>query len=493
VIRLTQGKGVLVISDESGPVTALEEALWGFEPYQFSRETPESCPGDLAGLDAVVMLARGELEPRVERALIRYATDGGRLVVLHRGAVSSERRSPEWLRFLGIEIGEPRGPNPWRVVEHTAYTIVNLRPGHTITTKGIRYPITTAYRSSDSPSAEIELPAFELADTEVLANQVFTDGRTKTVLLGSKFRDPTTGATVMQDRAGWAKTVGTGTLVYLQPGSGSDFANEVYSRIVHNAIGWDSVETMLPPLRIPSGTRRRLYAEDPHAWVDLEFDPKLSGWVEYGWPPGSAAVDAGGSAGWTWDPEAAVLRTPGVPHTHLLSRDAFADFILHVEWRYLPGEGTLNSGVFVRMVPNARVMHQIECLMGRVGIVMGGRLDEGVLYPISASVPDGHGGWRRVENHTSNAWSPEIMRVADMHAPAVPQAFVPSEEVIVHPPGEWNTYELLCAGRRITVWTNGVVSSHTDSCTVRSGAIGFEAEGHAVEFRNLRVKVIAPA
>jgi type 1 glutamine amidotransferase len=491
--RLHSDYTVLIVSDEDEQMQTLQQSLSGIGEYTFYAVGQETCPHDLAEFDAVIMFVHSPLLAVVESALIHYAIEGGRLVILHHGIAYAKLKNPDWLDFLGVHINAREATSfPWRVVSHITPTIVNLRPGHFITTNGIEYRSQSSYLSSDSPSVAVELPAFELVDTEVFMNLHFTDGRAKTVLLGSKFQDPETGESCTQDRAGWIKSTGKGVAIYLQPGhSVADYKDDTYSRIIHNAIVWDAAETLLPPIRVPASTRRDFFSQDPFGWRDLMPDKDLSGWVEYGWPPGSETVAASDSSDWAIDDASGVLRTRGTPHTHILTASFFADFILHVEWRYLPGSGTLNSGVFVRMVPHQMVMHQIECLMGRVGIIMGGRVDDGLLIPISAAVPDGAGGWHRVPNHTSNGWWRGIGQVAEVSEPGIPQEYRPSETVQVNQPGEWNTYEILCIGRRITVWTNGVISSHTDNCTVMTGAIGFEAEGHPVEFRKIMIKVIA--
>lgn len=488
--RLTPTNEILVVADEVTQMKALERSLRTFAPYRLQIVDQADFPDELSGFDAVLVYVHAPLRDSVTPRLISYAGGGGRLIVLHHGLASSKRANPAWLEFLGVEIGEAEAPHlPWRVVSRVTHAVVNLKPGHFITTDGVEYPDGTEYVSSDSPSGRAVYPSFNLPDTEVFLNQRFTDGRAKTVLFGSKYHDPKTGEECMQDRAGWVKRTGRGTTIYLQPGhSGSDFENPVFSRIIHNAIVWDTIETMLPSYAVGSGARRSFHEQDPFGWRDLTPDRALTGWTEYDWPPGSPKSDAGQSAQWTMDEASGVLRTPGRPHTHLLSQSVFSDFVLHVEWRYIPGEGTQNSGVFVRMIPGARVMHQIECLKGREGIVMGGRLQEGVLYPVSAIVPGAEGSWEPVPNHTSNGWTPEIRRVADVDPMRIPDELVPSRPVEVNPPGEWNVYEILCVGPRITVWTNGCASSHTECCTVPAGSIGFEAEGHAVEFRNILLK-----
>ena len=43
-------------------------------------------------------------------------------------------------------------------------------------------------------------------------------------------------------------------------------------------------------------------------------------------------------------------------------------------------------------------------------------------------------------------------------------------------------------GPVIVALLNGTVTTYTDQCDVPAGAIGFEAEGHPIEFRNVKLK-----
>ncbi len=61
-----------------------------------------------------------------------------------------------------------------------------------------------------------------------------------------------------------------------------------------------------------------------------------------------------------------------------------------------------------------------------------------------------------------------------------------------HPVGEWNAIEVVARGGALTVLINGQKLLESDAGELKSGAIGFQAEGHAVEFRNVRTQS-APA
>jgi type 1 glutamine amidotransferase len=106
-------------------------------------------------------------------------------------------------------------------------------------TNQVHYPGSIAYTSTNAPGKGESLPGFTLEHSEVYLNHVHSGPRT--LLMGLKFTDPKTGATYMQDRAGWIKPAGKGTLIYLMPGhTTKDFENPAYGRIVLNAVIYKS-------------------------------------------------------------------------------------------------------------------------------------------------------------------------------------------------------------------------------------------------------------
>ncbi|MCI0460630.1 MAG: DUF1080 domain-containing protein, partial [Gemmataceae bacterium] len=58
--------------------------------------------------------------------------------------------------------------------------------------------------------------------------------------------------------------------------------------------------------------------------------------------------------------------------------------------------------------------------------------------------------------------------------------------------GEWNTFEILCSGRRAEVKFNGVVVSTSEALNEPKGYIGLQGEGGLLEFRNLSIKKLLP-
>jgi hypothetical protein len=58
----------------------------------------------------------------------------------------------------------------------------------------------------------------------------------------------------------------------------------------------------------------------------------------------------------------------------------------------------------------------------------------------------------------------------------------------LRPIGEWNTYEIRCAGAKITLWVNGDLSGEFAAPEVPKGYWGLEAEGYRIEFSNIKLK-----
>lgn len=230
-------KRAFIVADEKPNMEVLA-ALLADNGWTADIIHPTDCPDSLADYDAGFMYIHGPMNEHVEGVLIRYAEQGGRLIVLHHGIASARRNNPAWTEFTGIYMAPRDDPDyPWKVEGNTTHTLVNLHPGHYITTHKVKYDRTVEYTSSDAPSRPAKLPAVDLENTEVFLNQHVTDGRVKTVLFGLLCESG--GRTVMQDRSGWLKRTGKGWLIYLQPGHApADYRNPAYAQILLNTLTW---------------------------------------------------------------------------------------------------------------------------------------------------------------------------------------------------------------------------------------------------------------
>ena len=236
---------VLIVCDETPQMEALAKFLHDEAGYETQIVAQEDCPDNLSGYRGVFNFVHSPLTEKVEEALIAYALAGGRLISLHHGISSSKMLNKKWLPFCGVALSrKERDEGGWSVLGNITAELVNLRPGHYITSHRVVYDGTTTYTPSDFPSTEQECPVLRFPRSEVFLNEHFTDGREKTVLFGVKGNDPETGKLYMQDRGGWFQRKGKGWAFYFQMGHAtSDFQNRSYCQILLNCLQWDTSQT----------------------------------------------------------------------------------------------------------------------------------------------------------------------------------------------------------------------------------------------------------
>ena len=131
----------------------------------------------------------------------------------------------------------------------------------------------------------------------------------------------------------------------------------------------------------------------------------------------------------SWKIEKGLLILTG-GNSHLFTKEKFEDFIVRFEWR--PAKKRYNSGFFVRG-------RQIQMAQGGAGGLFG---------------PKGPKGVPKLHN----------------------------------PPGEWNQWEVTCVGPKASLKVNGKLAWEIDDFKSARRPLGIEAEGHYIEFRNMRIK-----
>ena len=194
----------------------------------------------------------------------------------------------------------------------------------------------------------------------------------------------------------------------------------------------------------------------PDGWVDLlaGAGTTLKGWAR-GSIPAGRALDTAKPSQWTLDASKGILTCKGDGgHDWVRWDNEVADFVFHVEWRFIPVEGKkgYNSGIYARNSADAKVWHQAQTGGGTGGFLFGESLTDGKLQRFKPSLKARDG---RVKSA-----------------------------------GDWNTYEITCKGREMSLWTNGAVTCVFDACEVPKGFVGLEAEGYAIEFKNVKLKTL---
>ena len=209
-------------------------------------------------------------------------------------------------------------------------------------------------------------------------------------------------------------------------------------RILHAAL------LLLVTATVASAALPGATAMAPASKIQL-FDGKdFSGWT-------FVSKDTTAPAASIWSVTNGVILCQGNPNGYARTLQTYRDYQLHAEWRFPAGPG--NSGVFLHVTGDDRVWP--ECF--------------------EAQLLSGSAGEVRLNGGAQAGHLPKP------GAKSFPRRQPASEK----PVGEWNSYDILCRSNTITVRVNGVLQNEVTGTSVSSGAIGLQAEGKPVEFRNL--------
>ena len=156
-----------------------------------------------------------------------------------------------------------------------------------------------------------------------------------------------------------------------------------------------------------------------------------------------------------WSIADGVIKCTGRPAGYMRTTQNYRDYKLTVEWRFVRAG---NTGVLVHMSEPDKIWPKsIEC-QGQSG-------NQGDFYVIDGTdfkERRGMEGRRMAKRGESNE----------------------------KPVGEWNTYEIICAGNTIKPYVNGKLMNEATECTVSSGKICLQSEGTEIEIRKV---VLEPA
>lgn len=179
--------------------------------------------------------------------------------------------------------------------------------------------------------------------------------------------------------------------------------------------------------------------------VELFNGEDLTGWV---------AVTADSTAASPFSVAEGCIRVAGQPFGYLRTAEAYGDYRLHVEWRWI-GQPS-NSGLFQRIQEGDGIWPTlIECQL-EAG-------NAGDLLSLNGAPIDG----------------------AEPMGPSV-SILKRQGESAERPAGEWNEADIECRGDRITVRINGVQQNECTGVHTR-GYLALQSEGGPLEFRNVRL------
>lgn len=185
-------------------------------------------------------------------------------------------------------------------------------------------------------------------------------------------------------------------------------------------------------------------AMTPTQRVELFDGKNLAGWT-------FVSKDTNADAASIWSVKDGAIHCLGKPNGYARTLTTWQNYKLHVEWRWLEGPG--NSGIFVHLNPPDKVWPpclEMQLATGNAGDIRAN-------------------GGSRVNELTAEKPGSVARRT-------------PGTEKSV---GEWNSGDIVCRSNTVTVHVNGVLQNEVTGASVTAGAIGLQAEGKPVEFRNV--------
>jgi 3-keto-disaccharide hydrolase len=168
--------------------------------------------------------------------------------------------------------------------------------------------------------------------------------------------------------------------------------------------------------------------------------------------------DAAADVAKTWSVDSGILRCTGKPAGYMRTETAYADYHLHVEWRW-PGKPG-NNGVLAHMSGADKVWPKsLECQLytGNAGDfwVIGG-----------VETAEHAKGGSRVKGRRT----------------------IKLKESSEKPLGQWNAYDIICKDDWLVVMVNGVLQNIGTQCSETGGKICLQSEGAAIEYRNIYIE-----
>jgi len=158
-----------------------------------------------------------------------------------------------------------------------------------------------------------------------------------------------------------------------------------------------------------------------------------------------------------WKPEDAMLRATGKGKGYIRTNTPYADYKLTLEWRWPQAPG--NSGVLLHLVNEDTIWpkgFEVQLASGRAGD-LSSYVDARSKEEIVSRNPTGYSTGR------------------------LPQKGPSAEK----PPGEWNTLQVIAEGNTLTIFVNGKQVNRMTEVVPGAGMIGLQAEGTAIDFRNI--------
>jgi hypothetical protein len=166
----------------------------------------------------------------------------------------------------------------------------------------------------------------------------------------------------------------------------------------------------------------------------------------------------------------------GKPEGHLITRNAYRDYRLEVEYRFAGAAG--NCGVLVH-ASRPRALYKMFPQSIEVQMESGNAGDFWVIQE-DIKVKDMEKRRPRKDGEKWGGSEGDARRVVNL------------TDNSEKPLGQWNTMVIETRGRTIKAWVNGDLVNDGFDATVDRGRIALQAEGAEVEFRKAQIGPLAP-
>jgi hypothetical protein len=227
----------------------------------------------------------------------------------------------------------------------------------------------------------------------------------------------------------------------------------------------------------PAVAERQAAAASADAVVPGKTIALFNGQDLSGWEADVPARDADKTLPESFAVREGRLVSRGEPRGHLVTRQAYRDYRLVVEYRF-PGKAG-NCGVLVH-ASRPRALYKMFPQSIEVQMQSG---DAGDFWCIqeNVEVPDMEKRRPRKEGEKWGGAEGDARRILNL------------TDGSEKPLGEWNTLVVEARGRGLKVWVNGEMVNEGFAATADRGKIALQAEGTEVEFRKVEIGPLPPA
>jgi hypothetical protein len=209
----------------------------------------------------------------------------------------------------------------------------------------------------------------------------------------------------------------------------------------------------------------------PPAIVPDRVTPLFNGKDLAGWEADVPARDTDRTVRDSFVVRKGLLVSLGKPEGHLLTRNAYRDYRLEVQYRFPGPPG--NCGVLVH-ASRPRALYKMFPQSIEVQMHSGDAGDFWVIQE-DIKVPDMEKRRPRKDGEKWGGSEGDARRILNL------------TDTSEKPLGEWNTMVIEARGRSIKVWVNGDVVNEGFEATADRGRIALQAEGTEVELRKVEI------